>query len=102
MKKTETLFWGVALCGLVLGGCRSESAGVGTDREIVFQTATSYENNGGTRTVYSGEMVENRAFERIDWVPGEDRVRILSPEAEDGPQQDYRMKADTATPRSRP
>ena len=91
MKKTETLFWGVALCGLVLGGCRSESAGVGTDREIVFQTATSYENNGGTRTVYSGEMVENRAFERIDWVPGEDRVRILSPEAEDGPQQDYRI-----------
>ena len=50
---------------------------------IRFGAATGWNNDGGTRTQYSGIDNENgdvspgSTHERIDWVEGKDRIRIL-------------------------
>ena len=65
---------------------------------ILFDAATYYENGAGTRTEYSGEMftVDERRFERIDWVQNSDWIRILCNAASDGPAADYAITGDVS------
>ena len=52
---------------------------------VEFRARAGYENNGGndTRTVYTGETYtfDNKVFERVDWVVG-DQIRIFCKEAQ--------------------
>ena len=93
MKRASVWFFFTALCGLTVTGCKKEQTepDAASGKEIVFQAATSYLNGYPTRTEYSGDLVEERAYERIDWVAGEDRIRVLSKQAAEGPVQDYRV-----------
>jgi len=93
MKRASVWFFFTVLCGLTVTGCKKEQTepDAASGKEIVFQAATSYRNGNPTRTEYSGDLVEERAYERIDWVAGEDRIRVLSKQAAEGPVQDYRV-----------
>lgn len=65
---------------------------------IRFGAATGWNNDGGTRTQYSGIDNENgdvspgSTHERIDWVEGKDRIRILCEAALAGPFADYMLQ----------
>lgn len=67
----------------------------GTD--IQFGVSTGYPNGSDTRTEYSGVdesgdgISSTSAWERIDWVAGTDRIRILCVAAGNGPAADYEI-----------
>ena len=62
---------------------------------IRFGASTGYENSKATRTEYSGldengsSIASTSRYERIDWVAGTDRIRILCEAAGNGPIVDY-------------
>ncbi|MBO5547078.1 MAG: fimbrillin family protein, partial [Bacteroidales bacterium] len=71
----------------LLPGCVKnilDSAAPGT--QINFAASTSYDNNPGTKTEYSGVFTNETVsgvthkYERINWVSG-DKIRIYSPQA---------------------
>lgn len=84
MNKSDRKFAIAAmLCGIAtaLVSCYYEAGEIETtEQEVVFSAATQYENLPETRTVYSGDLVDvsgaNR--ERIDWVAGTDKIKILN------------------------
>lgn len=83
MKRIISISTLVALvCGLafVVSSCDMQEEFETPEQEVVFAAATSYGNLPDTRTVYSGTLVEvngaNR--ERIDWVEGTDKIKILN------------------------
>ena len=82
MKKT---IWTLAIAALVccfgFVSCNEVEEEIETPaHEVIFSAATQYENLPETRTVYSGDLVDvsgaNR--ERIDWVAGTDKIKILN------------------------
>ena len=90
---------------LVMGmaSCQKFSNGYGRELGggIRFGASTGYENGPATKTEYSG-LDENGAsissmssWERIDWVPNSDKIRILCEAAGNGPISDYMI---TGTP----
>ena len=98
--------WLLALC---LASCVKAPAELdSTGAAVRFGAATTYPNEERTRTEYSG-YDENGAlvgstsrYERIDWVSGYDRVRILCAQAraEDGslnPSGDYGIGTPSAS-----
>lgn len=53
--------------------------------EIIFKARTGFESgNPETKTIYSGETYEegNKIYERVDWVPNEDKIRIYCEQAQ--------------------
>lgn len=78
MKRTLIL----PLVLTALAACTQESLYHGTGDEIVFGASTGYENGPETRTAYSGDLVgTSPKYERIDWVPGTDRIRVWCDQA---------------------
>ena len=69
--------------------------------EIMFGASTEWLNGSLTRTEYSGKDENNRPmggtseYERIDWEPGYDRIRVLCEAAEKGPTSDYDLTGST-------
>lgn len=53
------------------------------DENIVFGASTEYENDAvETRTEYSGQILGSTTkYERINWIPGQDKVRVVCNEA---------------------
>ena len=74
-----------ALMALVFSGCVKEGGMPGHEpgTAILFGASTSYSNVAGTRTEYSGELLNSNTIERINWVPEYDVIRIWSPQAKD-------------------
>ena len=66
-----------------------------TGDAVTFTAATSWQNGDPTRTEYSGELVSDRKYERINWVVGEDRIRILCAQAYEATSQDYDIVSAT-------
>lgn len=73
-----------------------------SDLVIRFGAATVYQNDIQTRTEYSGFdengnfLSSSSKFERIDWVAGHDRIRILCAQARVGQSGDYEIGIPTA------
>ena len=60
---------------------------------VSFGVTTGFDNGPETRTEYRGTLVtsgESR-YERINWVPGTDRIRILCDDANDVKMADYKI-----------
>lgn len=107
MKKgtVNTIIW-IAAAYLTLSGCTRELEGPETvaDR-ISFEALTSWQNDGKTRTEYSGQfntVTGEGRYERIDWVTGKDRIRIFCAKAYDGSAasghaSDYTVTTPTST-----
>ncbi len=80
---------GLVSCQQMLDDCGRK------DGEIRFGVSTGYSNGIATRTEYSGKDEDNSlvssssSYERIDWVSGSDRIRILCEAAGNGPTADY-------------
>ena len=75
-----------ASSALLLGGCDGEIleelAGL-TGTEITFGASTMWQNGDDTRTEYSGDLTTTTPkYERIDWTPPTDRIRIVCAEVE--------------------
>lgn len=52
--------------------------------EIIFKARTGFESgNPDTKTIYSGETYQDngKTYERVDWVPNEDKIRIYCEQA---------------------
>ena len=87
MKNGITLL--AVAAALAAAGCAKEQSGYEPGTEIRFGVATGWENRPGTRTEYSGNdeggegslVSSSSAYERIDWIPGIDQVRILCDQA---------------------
>ena len=70
---------------LTIAGCKKEEAASFNEpgTEIVFGATTGWQNDSRTRTEYSGKdendgiITGTSLFERIDWVDGMDRIRLL-------------------------
>ena len=93
-------------CGLIalaaLAACTRENLVHGAGDEIVFGASTGYENGLETRTEYSGDLVgTSPKYERINWVPNEDRIRVYCGQAthryKDQHWADYQITAATNT-----
>lgn len=87
---------------LLLPGCiREVLNGHAPGSPIRFGANASYEGNFSTRTEYSGEdengsaVSSSSTMERIDWVPEDDIIRILCPQASGN--TDYVITATTAS-----
>ena len=77
---------------LVLCACgREDIVPTPSDGTITFGASSSWRNFPDTKTAYSGELltVSGSKYERIDWVPGYDRVRIVSNAASTSGGADY-------------
>ena len=77
---------------LVLCACgREDIVPTPSDGTITFGASSSWRNLPDTKTAYSGELltVSGSRYERIDWVPGSDRVRIVSNAASTSGGADY-------------
>ena len=94
---------------LLLSGCVKEaSLGHEEGSPIVFGASTLSDVEGLTRTEYSGKdgsgwiTSTSTGYERIDWVGGKDRIRILCAEAtggqyDSGKSDDYTVGSPTAS-----
>ena len=88
---------------MVLSSCQDDLgvSGRSVGKPIQFGASTGYRNGASTKTEYSGRdetgsMVSSSSgWERIDWVPEKDRIRILCAAAGNGPTADYTI---TGTP----
>ena len=84
------VFIGLMSCQKYDGGSDRRKGGL-----IKFGASTGYANAPATRTEYSGldenggSIVSTSNYERIDWVAGSDRIRILCAAAGNGPTADY-------------
>lgn len=84
MNKSDRKFAIAAmLCGIAtaLVSCYYEAGEIETtEQEVVFSAATQYENLPETRTIYSGQYfdISGNHRERIDWVAGTDKIKILN------------------------
>ena len=73
----------LAVSALAAGCTKEQDFGHQPGTGIVFGAATSFENGVETRTEFSGKDENGRSitsqsqYERIDWVSGSDRFRIL-------------------------
>ena len=106
-NKTGRILGGAVLL-VALASCAKAPAELDpTGAAIRFGAATSYPNDERTRTEYSGFdengnfLSSTSRFERIDWVSGHDRIRILCAQAlgRDGApntQGDYVLGSPTA------
>ena len=93
MKKNVILLAFMAFAALALvSGCVKDQEIAGDyshdpGMDIVFGASTSWTNDIETRTEYSGKDQDNRAVgktttkERINWIVGKDRIRILCEQA---------------------
>ena len=70
------------VCGLayVVSSCEQKEEFEEPEQEVVFAAATTYNNLPETRTIYSGDLVEVNGvnMERIDWVAGTDKIKVLN------------------------
>ena len=70
------------VCGLayVVSSCEQKEEFEEPELEVVFAAATTYNNLPETRTIYSGDLVtvSGAARERIDWVAGTDKIKVLN------------------------
>ena len=90
MKKKYRSITIMALLGVLLTGCRKEMSEVnaGPGASVDFGATTLWQNDESTRTEYSGKdendrsIVKTSQYERVDWVEGTDRIRILCEAAE--------------------
>ena len=87
---------------LALAACTKEtSIDSVLGSQIMFSASTEWLNGPLTRTEYSGKDENNAdvgsssAYERIDWEPGYDRIRILCEAADKGPTADYDLTGST-------
>ena len=85
---------GVLLAAAVMVACTTETPfEVRTGQAVSFGVTTGFDNGPETRTEYSGTLVtsgESR-YERINWVPGTDRIRVFCDEANDVKMADYKI-----------
>ena len=85
---------GVLLAAAVMVACTTETPfEVRTGQAVSFGVTTGFDNGPETRTEYRGTLVtsgESR-YERINWVPGTDRIRILCDDANDVKMADYKI-----------
>ena len=80
-----------------LVSCEKELGGTGREagNAIRFGASTQYRNGVMTRTEYSGvdegggPVTSVSAYERIDWIPDVDQIRVLCEAAVNGPTADY-------------
>ena len=94
---------------LALIGLAGALAGCSKEKEIVLRTpgtgirfgVTTAGSDSATRTEYSGEDENGNAvsktsvYERVDWVPGSDRILVLCEQAGFGPTADYTLTGAT-------
>ena len=96
----------LASAAIMLAGCKVEEESSLFSHEpgtpIVFGVSSEWESGTGTRTEYSGKDQDNNnvnketsEYERIDWVPESDQIRILC-EAAVGSSTDYKIETATA------
>ena len=79
--KAQGIVCALAVAVMAATGCIKENL-MGEGAPISFGVSTGYGLSTGTRTEYSGEIVgTSPRYERIDWVQGTDRIRILCDEA---------------------
>ena len=104
MEKSMKIAGVIALAGaLALTACTKETSIVdyGRGSQIMFSASTEWLNGPETRTEYSGkdengnDVGTSSAYERIDWEPGYDRIRILCEAADKGPTADYDLTGST-------
>lgn len=91
IRLRETLLAALAAAFLPLLPCGCEGPEFWTGKTIKFKAETGYRNGISTRTQYSGSLynVESRTYERIDWVPQADMIRIHCEEAAVAQTSDY-------------
>ena len=81
------IFSSIVLSGwvvLAMAGCTREATDIPVEEaQIAFSAAATWQNEEATRTEYSGvfNTVSGNTYERIDWVPGTDRIRIYCNQA---------------------
>lgn len=90
------------VCTALTVGCTKETSfRHDGGAQIVFGASTEWVNGDGTRTEYSGKdesggnVGTGSVYERIDWEPGYDRIRILCEAAKKGPTSDYDLTGST-------
>ena len=98
MKKDSFIFMFILAVMLSFSSCdehRTITVERLTGSSITFGASTGYANAPATKTEYSGldenggSIVSTSNYERIDWVAGSDRIRILCAAAGNGPTADY-------------
>ena len=89
MKNNGMKRWAAAALVVAVASCAKEQMGQEPGSEISFGAATVWENMPGTRTEYSGKdqdgndmNASSSQYERIDWIPGIDQIRILCDQAD--------------------
>ena len=87
---------GVLLAAALAVACTKETPFESrTGQVISFGVSTGFDNGPETRTEYSGALVTSNgsSYERINWVPGTDRIQVFCDEANDVKKADYKIES---------